>query len=503
MVDLLKFFCPTGKYSVPVGVTYQDGVEAIYQVEHDTAAQVFYQNKGHINAGCEFQQHGYTDRAILFFYDNSRKNGVPFAQRDRLTERGAVWVDRHGDVGHVTERRPYVLDVDPNTGELISISEGPIVTYMKLVALHRNWRSAFGVVVDEVIELHWYLDKACTQRAEVYRYGWSKQHGGLGLIEFGDNEGLNARLNGIWHAAPPAANVPVLERKPNPVDKLRITITPATPVVTPTLPPAPTVVAKLVRADITAGAKVRQGPTTSAPTLTTLPALAPVQVIGFADSLDGDGYQWAQRREGGYVRDDLLGLPGAATPGATIAKFSPPVVGLYTITSRHQPDKTRPKPHDGVDLAAAMETQVAARGVGKVAFLYRCAYCTETKPTWDAHGLTQAQRTAAFNDPKWGYGYGDSVIVRFAYGDLPDAARAELDRLGLRGGFAYVIHAHLDQILVDEGDCVGPDTVIGTMGQDGNSSGPHLHVECRVSLKGDETSIYNRTQIDPGLIYTL
>jgi hypothetical protein len=233
-IDLRDFFVPPGRYSVPVGVTYSNGEEAIYQVEHDAVTGKFYQNKGHINVGCEFQEHGYDADWIYLFYDNSSKDGIPFALRDDLSRRGSRWVERRMRAGQVSHRSTYVLKIDPNTGETISI-EGPVVSYMKLAAVHENWRSDFGVVVDKVAVLEWYLDAALTQRAEVYKIGWSKQHGGLGFIEYGDGD-LTTRLNGIWPAAPPAEHVPVLERKPNPVDKVKIVVTPTTPVNVPTPP---------------------------------------------------------------------------------------------------------------------------------------------------------------------------------------------------------------------------------------------------------------------------
>jgi len=41
------------------------------------------------------------------------------------------------------------------------------------------------------------------------------------------------------------------------------------------------------------------------------------------------------------------------------------------------------------------------------------------------------------------------------------------------------LYAHLDRILVQEGDVVGKGQVIGTVGSSGNSTGPHLHFEIR------------------------
>ena len=41
------------------------------------------------------------------------------------------------------------------------------------------------------------------------------------------------------------------------------------------------------------------------------------------------------------------------------------------------------------------------------------------------------------------------------------------------------LYAHLDKILVAEGDVVAQGQVLGTVGSTGNSTGPHLHFEIR------------------------
>lgn len=56
-----------------------------------------------------------------------------------------------------------------------------------------------------------------------------------------------------------------------------------------------------------------------------------------------------------------------------------------------------------------------------------------------------------------------------------------------RGKSLFSFHAHLDRILVEAGQKVTADTVIGIMGSTGNSSGEHDHKELRTSPSWADT----------------
>ncbi len=87
--------------------------------------------------------------------------------------------------------------------------------------------------------------------------------------------------------------------------------------------------------------------------------------------------------------------------------------------------------HTGVDLSAPIGTTVFAADGGTVIFA-----------GWS----------------NWGYGY--SIVI--AHGRL------------------MTLYGHLDRVGVSCGQQVGKGTPIGTVGNSGNSSGPHLHFEVRV-----------------------
>ena len=58
--------------------------------------------------------------------------------------------------------------------------------------------------------------------------------------------------------------------------------------------------------------------------------------------------------------------------------------------------------------------------------------------------------------------------------------QAVLDDVQVQVGDLWVRYAHLEAVLVGDGDVVGPGTVVGLEGSTGFSTGPHLHFEVRV-----------------------
>ena len=81
----------------------------------------------------------------------------------------------------------------------------------------------------------------------------------------------------------------------------------------------------------------------------------------------------------------------------------------------------------------------------------------------DQHGQVDF-KAAAYN-----FGWGGLVLVETPYS--PDVS-------------IYVLYAHLDRNLVNLGDYVTPDDVIGVVGNSGYSQEVHLHVEVRYGAPG-------------------
>ena len=103
--------------------------------------------------------------------------------------------------------------------------------------------------------------------------------------------------------------------------------------------------------------------------------------------------------------------------------------------------------HNGLDFVAQVGAKVYATGDGIVTFV-------------------QYSRT----------GYGNEIVMDHKYG------------FGSRYG-------HLDQILVKEGEAVKRGQVIGTVGQTGRATGPHLHYEVLFAHKPVNPAFYFDTSL--------
>lgn len=125
-----------------------------------------------------------------------------------------------------------------------------------------------------------------------------------------------------------------------------------------------------------------------------------------------------------------------------------PVPGKKITTPYGKPGKLwKTGYHVGADYAAPTGTPIVAVRDGKV--------------------------LEAKNGTSWGAAYGISAVI--SHGN------------GIRA-----IYAHMSKVLVKAGDVVIEGQKIGEVGSTGNSTGPHLHLETRVSPWR-----YNNKDVDP------
>lgn len=211
----------------------------------------------------------------------------------------------------------------------------------------------------------------------------------------------------------------------------------------------------------------------------------------------GTIHMWYELVSGGYVRHDVVrrigdwsafGLSAEPVPTPAPVLLPLPVRGA-TLTNTHHTDG--PHAHLGWDLAAPLGTPITASAPGFVQWMHRCVPCgDEGRSRTDAGVLT---------DPTWGYGYGHYLIVRYRSDALPASTQ-----LAYPKQHAFVMMAHLQRFSVNEGRViVNTGQEIARLGSSGNSTGPHLHLEVRLSslLSPLSWDSIRGGLIDPGVIF--
>ena len=110
--------------------------------------------------------------------------------------------------------------------------------------------------------------------------------------------------------------------------------------------------------------------------------------------------------------------------------------------------------HTGIDIPTPVNTPVLAAGDGRI--------------VWAGYGLYYGT-----NDPDDPYGL--AVTIRHDF--------------GYRGQRLYTVYAHMDKILVNEGQDVKAGDQIGLVGTTGLTTGPHLHFEVRMERNSYFTTL--------------
>jgi hypothetical protein len=156
--------------------------------------------------------------------------------------------------------------------------------------------------------------------------------------------------------------------------------------------------------------------------------------------------------------------------------------------------------HPGFDMAANTGTPLYSPTTGVCIRRLICTRCTEARPNRQPNHLLQCPDT--WNDPGWGYGFGTFIIMRFDYIRLPRPLREEMDRLNLKGGFAYILYAHLSRVDVQLGQQTRAGIPLGLTGNTGCSTGPHLHFEVRVGRDSEVDNTWAQQRaVHPRLMF--
>ncbi len=134
-----------------------------------------------------------------------------------------------------------------------------------------------------------------------------------------------------------------------------------------------------------------------------------------------------------------------------------------------------PLQHRGVDYPDSEGTELQASTHGLVVISDECSHpnCIQ---------MAQPQRPDRF-DASVNGGYGNVIIIEYPFDNVPASVA---QTYGLENGQSlFVLYAHLvDPLGVEIGDTVEQGMVFGGVGNTGNSTGPHLHVEVRIGASG-------------------
>lgn len=111
-------------------------------------------------------------------------------------------------------------------------------------------------------------------------------------------------------------------------------------------------------------------------------------------------------------------------------------------------------------------------------------YCSKDEENYYCHTGIDVGNSSTGTDI---YAAGSGTVKIARNSDLGYGNRVVIEHTKDDGTLFWTMYAHLLEILVKVGDIVDQDTIVGTLGESGNASGPHLHFHidtCEYSLEG-------------------
>jgi len=264
-----------------------------------------------------------------------------------------------------------------------------------------------------------------------------------------------------------------------------------TPEVTVTVPAAVTVTVNTTGPAMAmgmnkGGGNLRPGPgSNNNPVITKINYRDSAAILEVKQGDGGDYFKWIKvnyQGKQGWVREDnvrLSGAFGAFGYGEDLYPCSAPDswwVRDYDETGQNVGSHGV---HYGWDHGGTVGMSIKAGPKG--GFVTKAAVCQKCGPEGAStleKGLTLGD-TRIFSDQSWNGGYGHYVIVRYDNALLPATTQNFLNSKGWAGYHAFVMYAHLFQIIAQQGQTVTGGQEIGKMGNSGNSEAAHLHLEVR------------------------
>jgi uncharacterized protein YraI len=283
-------------------------------------------------------------------------------------------------------------------------------------------------------------------------------------------------------------NVPIVPATPQ--------VAPA-PVAIPAVTPAPAPASSAIGMAIAMveGVKLRPGPGTKhEPVLARIPFKGSAKILECKQGDDGVDFAWVKLEyQGvqGWAREDLIRYTGTfGILGLSCDdKYPNPVPESVWVRDFDYPEAKRiPWVHWGWDHGGIGQRKgapiLAGPKGGKVVLTALCQRCGSEGASGPEKGFALMDQRV-LGDAGWNYGYGHYIIVRYHNDMLPESTKAELAKRGFAGGHCFVMYAHLQDILVQTGQDLQPNQQIASLGNSGNSEGPHLHLEMRADKNAE------------------
>lgn len=188
-----------------------------------------------------------------------------------------------------------------------------------------------------------------------------------------------------------------------------------------------------------------------------------------------DGFIWIQvdfSGRIGFVRSDLLALRGDCSGMTNDDRLPTPVAARVTQGFRPSSNPT----HNGLDFGTGGPQDLVIAIPAIIDRAHPCPNCEGEPP--NIIPSTAAERTQVFNDSDWGFGYGNHVILRHNFSDVPASTQEHIRRMGGNQNHSvFVLYAHLSVMNVALGQQIPANTLIGKTGNTGFSTAEHLHME--------------------------
>ncbi len=258
------------------------------------------------------------------------------------------------------------------------------------------------------------------------------------------------------------------------------------------------------------GVNVRPGPGTSYnPPVTRLSFGQRGKILDVKPDESGTRLNWVQLDLNGvvgWVREDFLRFEGdfENTGAGHPDRYPSPIPDSWWVRDFNV-DPVNPAlgfEHWGWDFGAKEGTPIYAGPQGGTAVrTMRCTRCTPNAPSTLMQGLGLGD-ARVLNDPAWGFGYGNFVIVRYDHDKLPASTQTDLSTKGLAGAHLFALYGHLLDYSVSDGQAVSAGQRIAACGNTGNSEAAHLHLELRASTNPNaDWSMLRPNLMDPILLF--